>query len=151
MLFKVVSRNAHAHLVEPASRQFSSISFTAEAGRCTTSPAAMRFTTVASSRWMCAGPATGPAAAAGEDMGALGPPTNCSVVRIMGSVEMSRVSISPLHPHVLLVRLARVGAGFLAGAVVVAAAAAIGVLGAVIAAAVAAAVAAGWLEGAHDR
>ena len=56
IVLRVVMR---AHLVEPASRQFSSISFTAEAGRCTTSPAAMRLTTVSSSRWMCAGPAAG--------------------------------------------------------------------------------------------
>jgi hypothetical protein len=40
------------HMVEPASREFSSISFNAADGRTTTSPAAMRFTTASSRRSM---------------------------------------------------------------------------------------------------
>ena len=39
-------------LVDPASKQFSMSSFRADAGRTTTSPAAMRFTTASSNRWI---------------------------------------------------------------------------------------------------
>lgn len=39
----------------PASKEFSIISFRADAGRCTTSPAAILWTTASSRRWMAGG------------------------------------------------------------------------------------------------
>lgn len=51
----------------PASREFSTISFRADAGRCTTSPAAILCTTASSSRCMAGGCAAAVASAAPAD------------------------------------------------------------------------------------